>query len=125
MSALFDGLRNSLTTAVDGVLAEQVQLNFVKDGRSDPARPVVTIEAVLRTRDQSVGSLSGGTSKGWSSDIATGGAVLKIDRTKYPDLDLRKGDRVKALDRAGCPVFSIQTVDARNHVRLIVELGDT
>lgn len=124
MSALFEGLRDRLTEAVDDVFAEHVSLIFRKDGRSDPDRPNREIDAILRTDDQETRSLSGGKSQSWSSEIASGGAVLKIDRTKYPDIPLQKGDQVQAMSRAGSLRFTVLDVDLRNHVRQIVKLGD-
>lgn len=125
MSELFEGLRDRLTEAVDGVFAERIALIFMgKDGRSDPDRPNREIDAILRTHDQETRSLSGGKTQGWSSEIATTGAVLKVDRTKYPDIVFQKGDTVQATSRAGSPRFSVLNVDTRSHVRLIVTLGD-
>lgn len=124
MSALFESLRDRMTEAVDDVFAEPIALIFKKDGRSDPSRPNLEIDAILRTDDQETRSLTGGNSRSWSSEIASGGAVLKIDRTKYPDIRLKKGDQVQAMSRAGSPKFTVLDVDLRNHVRQIVKLGD-
>jgi hypothetical protein len=53
------------------------------------------------------------------------GAVLKVDRAAYPDLDIRDGDKVQAIERQGQPWFVVKSVDRRHHVRLIVHLGAT
>ena len=50
--------------------------------------------------------------------------VLRIDREVNPDLVIRKGDKVTALERAGKPVFEIKFVNDRSHLRLICDLGD-
>ncbi len=124
MSNPFDGLRDAVTAEVDLVFAETLRISFIKDGRSDPDRPDVEISAVLRTHDQESRSFSGGASRDFQSEHASGGAVLRIDRAKFPDLSFRKRDIVQALDRPGAPKFSVLSVDSRNDVRLIVELGE-
>lgn len=125
MSAMFESLRDRMTEAVDDVFAEPIALIFTgRDGRADPDRPNREIDAILRTHDQEVRSLNGGRTQGWSTDIATTGAVLKVDRTKYPDIVFQKGDTVQATSRAGTPKYTVLNVDPRSHVRLILTLGD-
>jgi hypothetical protein len=57
--------------------------------------------------------------------MTSDGGTLRIDRQAYPDLEVRKGDKLVALDRDGQPIFEFQSVDDRSHLRLICDLGDT
>lgn len=124
MSRVNTALRSRLTSAVDNVFSERLEVRFWKDGREDPDRPTLEILAPLRTHDEQTSNLAGGKGRDWKTDIRAGGARMKIDRAIYPDLLLLGGEEVVALDRDGEPAFEVLSVDARSHLRLIVELGD-
>ncbi|MEP3300785.1 MAG: hypothetical protein ABJO05_02330 [Roseibium sp.] len=124
MSLVNTALRSRLTSAVDNVFSERLEVRFWKDGREDPDRPTLEIYAPLRTHDEQTSNLSGGKGRGWKTDIRAGGARMRIDRAVYPDLLLLGGEEVVALDRDGAPAFEVLSVDTRSHLRLIVELGD-
>ncbi|MBO9424686.1 hypothetical protein J7444_08135 [Labrenzia sp. R4_1] len=122
---VFDQFRRELHSQTDGMWAEQVRIVAFKEGREDPARPAVVIEAVLRVNSRSNQNLAGDRSGDWSANVRTGGAELRIDRAKYPDLVLEKDDKVFALERPGAPVWRVSSVDSRGHGRVIVHLGDS
>lgn len=109
---------------VDDVFAEALSLQFRAGGASDPDRPDQIIQARLNVHDQSGTNISGGRSSEWHSEVAEGGALMTIALAAYPDLDLRKGDVVTALDRAGEPEFRVLRIDGRDATRLFVELTD-
>jgi hypothetical protein len=120
----FDKFRQELHTQTDGMWAEQVRITAFKEGREDPNRPAIVIEALLRVNPRSNENLAGDRSGDWSANLRTGGAELRIDRAKYSDLELQKGDKVFALERPGVPVWRVSSVDSRGHGRVIVHLGD-
>lgn len=124
VAARFHELRNRVVATVDDKLAEPVRLSPMKGGGPDADRPQTTIDAILRTGASKGGSLEGGRSRSWRSSLTAGTAELHIDRVKYPNVVLRKGDAVRATSRAGEPAFEVLAVDDRNHVRLIIALGE-
>lgn len=115
-------LRQRTIELVDGMFAETVRLSFMKNGTTDPARPQREIDAILRVNAGSSMSLNGGGVDFKSRFIVAGGE-LHIDRAKYPDLVVRKDDRVRAMVRPGQPLFAVASVDDRNTGRLVLQLG--
>lgn len=121
----YHAIRDTVVGAVDDVFSEPVRLSFMANGVADPGRAQKTIQAVIRTGASKNTVLSGGqVSQTWRSRIAGGKAELHIDRARYPDVKIRKGDSIRAMSRPGQPVFEVLSVDDRNHVRLIAELGE-
>ncbi|MFC5760527.1 hypothetical protein [Rhizobium sp. GCM10022189] len=125
IAARFHELRDRVVSAVDQVFAEPVRLSPMKAASADPDRAQVTIEAVLRTGEEKPTSTDGGSDRKWKAKIVAGQAELRIDRAKYPDVELKKGDKVRALSRPGDVVFEVLSVNGRDHTRLIVRLGQS
>lgn len=123
--ARYHAIRDRVLRLVDHVHAEPVRLSFMKGGAVDPARPVVEIEAVLRVGGGKETAVSGRSAdSAWRSRIQAQRAELHIDRTRYPLIVARKGDRVKALSRPGEPWFEVLTIDDRGMTRLVLQLGE-
>ncbi|KEP69627.1 hypothetical protein DL1_03285 [Thioclava dalianensis] len=117
-------LRAELKAEVDEVWAEILRHLPLVQGQQDPARAPVLFEAILRTGDRAVESMNFGRGNTGRAGITADGGYLRIDRALNPDLLICKGDKVVALARDGEPVFEVQAVDDRSHLRLICELGD-
>lgn len=117
-------LREDLMAEVDEVWAETVRLLPLKDGVQDADRQKVEIAAVLRTGDREPEGMNFGRGNNARSSVMADGGCLRIDRATYPDLAVKKHDKLVALDRDGQPVFEVLSVDDRSHLRLICELGD-
>jgi len=122
VGASFHSVRDAVVSAVDGKFAETIRVSPMSGGARDQQRPQFEIEAVLRTGAEKSNSVDPANPAAWQSKIASGKALLYIDRTRYPDITFRKQDAVRALARPGQPVFEVSLVDDRNHTRLIVEL---
>jgi hypothetical protein len=123
VAARFQELRDRVVATVDDKFAEPVRLSFMKKGMPDPDCEQIVIEALLRTGAGRDAKNDGSFGRTWRSRVAAGTAELHIDRTRYPDVRLNKGDSVRAISRKGEPVFEVLSSDERNHARLIVELG--
>ncbi|HCV74001.1 MAG TPA: hypothetical protein DHE23_26305 [Agrobacterium sp.] len=123
IASSFQAARDAVVSGVDQRFAERIRLSPMKNTKTDPDRPQIVITAVLRTGDETAGPLDVNAGRSLHSRIAAGKAFLYIDRTEHPDIVLRKGDNVRALDRPGAPLFEVSTVDDRNHARLIVGLN--
>lgn len=109
----------------DKVFAEPVRLTFfTSQATLDPTRPQREIEAILRVGEGETTSLGGNGSTSWRSRLVARRAELHIDRTKYPDLDVRSRDIVRALARPGLPRFEVAIVDARGSTRLVLQLNE-
>lgn len=115
-------LRQRTIELVDRMYAETVRLSFLKNAVSDPTRPQRELEAILRVNAGSSLSLSGG-GVDFKSRFMVAGGELQIDRSKYPDLVVRKDDIVRAMARPGQPRFVVASVDDRNMGRLVLQLG--
>lgn len=124
-AARFHALRDRVLDRVDHVFAEPVLLRFNKGGGSDPSRPAVEIEAVLRVGGGKETSVAGGQDRAWRSRINAQRAELHVDRAKYPDIKARAGDEVRALARLGEPWFEVLAVDDRSMTRLVLQLGES
>lgn len=123
-SARYHSLRDRVVAQVDRVFAEPVRLSFMKDGQLDPDRPIIEIEAVLRTDKSVTASPSGGRDRGWQSRVSSQPAQLHIDRSRYPDIVVRGLDKVRALSRPGMPWFEVLSVEDRGMNRLVLNLGE-
>ncbi len=98
---------------------ESVRLSFLKNGTTDPARPLVDIVAILHTGGDD--SFAAGT--GMRTRLAAGQAELQIDRSTYTGSMPRQGDRIRANDRYGKPWFEVTTVADRYSNLLVLTLG--
>lgn len=125
VAADFHAMRDHVVASVDSKFAETVRLSPMKDGRADPDRPQVSFNAVLRTgAEGESGSNASISRQGLNSRLAAAGGDLSIDRTRYPEITIRKGDKIRALARPGEPVFEVLFVNDRDHTRLIAKLGE-
>ncbi|MBT2130118.1 hypothetical protein [Aliiroseovarius lamellibrachiae] len=118
------GLRAELMGEVDEVWSETLRHLPLSSGQQDPTREKVEFVAVVRTGDREAERVSFGRGSTSRSSIMAAGGYLRIDRLAYPDLQLRKGDKLVALERENEPAFEVLSVDDRSHLRLICELGD-
>jgi hypothetical protein len=125
--ARFHELRDRTLAAVDRALAEPVRLSPMKDGDSDADRPQHVFEAVLRTGDGQVSDAAGAagsTSQERKLRFAASPGQLHIDRATYQGPAIMEGDKVRALARAGEPLWEVFAVDDRSHARLVLHLGE-
>lgn len=115
----------ALERRVDGVMGrsfgENVRLSFMDKALVDPTRPAVEIRAVLHVDGDDAKPIGPGGE--WRSRVATGPAELLIDRSTYTGPAPRKGDKVRALDRTGQPLFEVATVSDRDSNLLRLTLG--
>lgn len=124
LPARYHSLRDRVMAQVDRVFAEPVTISFMKNGTVDADRPAVHIEAVFRAGGGKETTAAGAWDKTWRGRIASQRSELHIDRSKYPDVVLRKGDAVRADARPGQPWFEVLFVDDRGETRLIGQLGE-
>lgn len=124
VAARYQDLRDRVAAAVDKRFAEPVRLSPMAGGRLDSDRPQIVIEAPLRVGEGKETNAGGGSTSSWRSRLSAGRGELHIDRTKYPTLRIVPGDKVRAIARAGEPLFEVLTVDDRSHTRFVLELGE-
>jgi hypothetical protein len=112
-----------LETAVDrkinGAFGETVRLSFMKDGKHDPARSQTTVRCHGLSTDDDV-TRPAGSGLGGNPRVGFAGAaaVLFLDRGSYEGPALQPGDRVRAMDRHGEPVWQVEFISDR-HSNLI------
>lgn len=125
-SARYQALRDRVLSVVDRVHAEPVLLKFNKDGVSDPSRPEIEIEAVLRVDGGKETAVSGNrVDAAWRTRINAQRAALHIDPAAWPGVTAMIGDEVRALARPGQPWFEVLGVDDRSMTRVVLHLGES
>lgn len=117
-------LRAELMDEVDDVWSETIRHLPLVAGLQDQTRGAAELAAVIRTGDRGSEGMGFGRGSRDRTSIAAAGGYLRIDRIANPDVTIRKGDKIVALDRDSAPAFEILSVDDRSHLRLICELGD-
>ncbi|WP_375261851.1 hypothetical protein [Palleronia sp.] len=123
MPPKFHQYRDMAIKAVDGVMAETLRHYPLNKGEADATRTRTDLQGVLRTGNADEKNVAG-TSTSWGSRIVSGKARAHFSRVAYPELAIRDGDKLRAMDRAGQPWFSVSSIDDRNHGRLIAELNE-
>lgn len=89
---------------------EQVRISFfLPNGTADPARPQWTGRALLHTGGDD--SFQAGV--GYRTRLSGGQAELVLGRSTYTGPIIRAKDRVRALDRAGTPLWEVSGVSDR------------
>lgn len=101
---------------------ESVRLSFLKSGAVDPDRPAIDIVAVLAAGGDDSKPVSDGDR--FRSRLSLGQAELFIDGSSYSGPRPRKGDRVRANDRAGRPWFEVAAVSDRYSNLIVLSLGE-
>ena len=122
--ANYHPLRDQTLALVDSVFAERVRHSPMLAACSDPGRPQQELLAPLRSAEQERSNLQGGHSKEWQTKVARARHVLKVNRSQFPDLIVRDGDVIRAIERPGQPAYTVVAVDDRQHTRLVVYLGN-
>lgn len=123
-SAGYHARRQRVLAVNDKNHAEPIGLLFLKNGIADPDRENVEISAILRVKSTSNSNMDGGQSKAWKSRHTADKSRLAIDRASYAGPMPATGDKIKALSRAGEPLFEVLYVNDRDHARLFLELGE-
>ncbi|HEV7436974.1 MAG TPA: hypothetical protein VGO22_19230, partial [Pseudorhizobium sp.] len=101
LPARFHEIRDRAMAAVDNVFGEPVRLSPMVEGRRDPDRPQVEVEAVLRVGGGQETNANGGYGQSWRTQIAAGRAELHINRAAYTGPRIISGDKVRAIARRG------------------------
>lgn len=105
---------------VMGGNAETVRLSFMKGGTNDPARPQWLGKAVLHTGGDDSHSIgSGGV---YRSRLSAGQAELFLTRSSYDGPAPIVGDRMRAMDRVGTPLWEVRGVSDRYSHLIVLSL---
>lgn len=118
----------NLEAAVDRktgrTFGEEVYLKFNRNGVSDPARPAVTVVAVLCVGGDDSLPLGSSVDR-FRTRLSAGKAELFIDRSTYVGPVPSKMDEVRALDRTGKPWFEVTGISDRYSNLLVLSLGES
>lgn len=101
---------------------ESVRLSFLKGGGVDPDRQAIDIVAVLAAGGDDSKPIGAGDH--FRSRLSLGQAELFIDSSGYSGPRPRKGDKVRANDRAGKPWFEVAAVSDRYSNLIVLSLGE-
>lgn len=116
----------ALEVAVDQTIGaafgERVGLLFLSKALQDPARPAIETSGILHVGGDDSKPISAGDQ--FRTRLALGSAELFLDRSTYVGPIPRKGDKVRALDRAGRPWFEVSTVSDRYSNLIVLTLGE-
>lgn len=114
MVSPFERLARAARSTVERVHGEAIRISFMLDGRADPDRPRVTVRAILSTADPDLAQFRTALNSDRRNEFSSCAAVLVLERVTYTGPDLAKGDRVRALDRPGEPVWEVSGAPARD-----------
>jgi|GEM_PF-954481 len=118
-------LEAAVDRKVGGAFGETVRLSFMVNGRADPDRPQIVIRCeALHTEGDTTRPAGSAASGPHRVRFAAADAVLFIDRSTYEGPALQSGDRVRAMDRAGEPVWSVDFVSDRHSNLIAVALKE-
>lgn len=124
--ASLDRIREITTKINDKYFAEKILISFFTNGAVDKTREKIEIEAILTIGNETAKKPDGGMTGGvWHVPVAAAPTKLAIDRQKYPNLTLRRGDKVQAVSRVGKPWFTVATVADRGRNRLYATLNES
>lgn len=121
---MLQDIKNQTLTINDDLWGEQLLLCCMKNNIVDNGRKEVEIRGILRVSDESSQKADGGKSNSWHVGFAGTSSVLFINRAAWPDIIIKKGDKIRAFERHGSPWFIVISVNDRDHRRLKVELGE-
>jgi len=108
----------------DDAFGERVLLKPRHRGRIDPERADREIVGVLRTGPDKNANMASGVAQSWRTMLAAGVSEIAFDQHRYPDLDMRQGDELVALERPGTPWFKVEIRADRGAPRLVFELSE-
>ncbi len=115
---------NKVVEEVDARWAEAIELKFLADGKADQTRENTTIKAILRVGNIRNTNLSGGDALRWRGRVNSAKTQLHIAKSLYEGLSIKKGDRIRAIDREGMPWFDVLHANYRHSLRIVLELGE-
>lgn len=122
--ARLSNIREQTTCINDRLFGEQIKLAFLINGVIDKTREPKQIQGILVVGEKVPKNADGGTTGNWHVPIASVGSRLIINRSTYPQLIIRNGDKVQAISREGKPWFHVTSVNDRARQRLIVYLAE-
>jgi len=114
MVSPFERLARAARSTVERVHGDAIRISFMLDGRADPDRPRVTVRAILSTSESDLVQFRPSLNSDRRVEFAACAAVLVLERVTYTGPELAKGDRVRALDWPGEPVFEVSGAPARD-----------
>lgn len=150
MVARYEQYQTMAIEAVDAVMSEDIRHLPLIDGVKDTSRPQLVFSAVARIGAAESRNMQGGHSDEWSARVSASGGELHVahwragqgaDELWVPALDrgdngdvtvsepdtelfIRKGDKVRLIDRPAQPFFEVLSITRRRYGRAILHLGD-
>jgi len=115
-------LEETVDKTVSRSFGESVRLSFFTSGGTiDSSRPAVDIRSVLHTGGDDSNAV--GLQDGFRVRLSAGSGELFIDRSTYDGPMPRRGDKVRANDRAGQPWFEVHAISDRYSNLLVLSLN--
>lgn len=114
-------LEAGLDRKVGRAFGESVRLSPMRGDAPDPERPQIIANGVLCVEEDAPVEFGSGK---FHTDVTASQSRLLLDRATYSGPRLAKGDKVRAMERAGEPVFRVSRVSDRHSNLIIVFLGD-
>lgn len=105
---------------IGATFGEEVRLHPMNKGVADTSRPIQLMNGVLHTPSPE-GTINLGNNMVVTMTAAE--SALVIERAKYPGIVIRKGDRIKAMDLEGQPLWEVKNVNDRYSSILILALN--
>ena len=122
MSQSIDDIRNACIADVDAMFAETLRFLPMAAKQADATRSPVDMKGVLRAATKEDIRPAHKNGSEWARPMAAQPFTLKLARAVSGNLDIQRGDRVKAVDREGGPLFTVSSVDDGHAGRRVVHL---
>ncbi|SMC43013.1 hypothetical protein SAMN06297251_102132 [Fulvimarina manganoxydans] len=103
---------------------EALRLYPLKNGVVDQSRPLHSCTGSVRQGNEKEANASGGGAQAWSTRIAAGEAEAYITRSTYTGPQIKEGDKLRRMDRAGQPFYEIASVNDRDAGDIILKLTE-
>ena len=121
---MLQNIKNQTLAINDDLWGEQLLLCCMKNNIVDSERQEAEIRGILRVDEENSQKADGGKSNSWHVGFNGTSTTLFINRAAWPDIIIKKGDKIRAFTRHGSPWFIVISVNDRDDYRLKVELGE-
>lgn len=118
MPSPFDQFRKIAVGSVDSWMSEAMRHFPLAKELQDPERAKSDFVGRLHVQGDSQRTVA----RDFRSAFASGEATAFFSKFDYPNLHIRQGDKVQALDRTGQPFFRVGPVSDAGTGRIMVSL---
>ena len=114
MPNMFEKMARSSRALVERVHGDLLRISFMANGKLDPDRSQIEVRAIVSVSEPELMQFRGGGKNAMRGEVGACHAVLYLDHATYTGPALRVGDKIRALEKPGQPVWQIAQVADRD-----------